>query len=152
MCCWGTVHAGGGGVKVGSWVTSGHQARCRSILRVDAQIGKALDNFDSIEADGDDLADAAEDVLRVFGAAGVVDEAAAGICFDAELVNPPRQRRPVVEHFAGNAFCFWHAGGDAAKWLLSKTGKRLRPPLVNYEKTRSQVKHNGKKTRTIIGV
>ena len=54
-------------------------------------------DLDRLQADADHLADEAQDVLRVVGAVGVVDDAAAFVGFDAVLVDHPFEDGAVAE-------------------------------------------------------
>ena len=50
-----------------------------------------MHNLYRFQADGDDLSDEAQDVIRVVGAVGIVAEAAPFVRFDLILVNDPLQ-------------------------------------------------------------
>ena len=54
-----------------------------------------------IQIIGDDLADQARDIVRVAGAVGVVDNAAAGVGLDAVLVDDPFEGGAVAEAVGG---------------------------------------------------
>ena len=69
--------------------------RGRGIAEIEG--GQGGDDLLGFEGDGDDLADEAEDVLRVVFAVGVVDDAGAGVGGDAVLVDDPLEGGAVAE-------------------------------------------------------
>ena len=68
------------------------------------QIWQAADEIHSLDADGDDLADKAEDVLLVVGAVRVADDLlrVGLVSLNPVLVDHPFQRRPVAEAVLGD--------------------------------------------------
>lgn len=61
------------------------------------QDGKLADKADSFQADGDDLADEADDVLGVVRAVGIVDDAGAHVGGDAVLIDDPFEGAAIAE-------------------------------------------------------
>lgn len=59
--------------------------------------GEIADEADGFEADGDDLADEANDVLGIVRAVGVVDDAGAFVGGDAVLVDHPFEGAAIAE-------------------------------------------------------
>ena len=84
-----------------------HVARSSFRGARDRQRWQARDNPLRLQADGNHLADQADDVLLVVGAIGVARDVAALVAADAILVDHPFQRGPVaqavVERLRGNA-------------------------------------------------
>ena len=62
-----------------------------------APIREACHDLYGFQADGYYFADEAEDVLKVVGAVGVVDDAASAVGFDVVLVNDPFEVGAVAE-------------------------------------------------------
>jgi hypothetical protein len=73
------------------------------------QRGQSPNNLLGFEGDGDDLADEAEDVLRVVGAVGVVDDAGAFVGRDLVLVDDPFDGGAIAEAVVEGG------GGDPAE-------------------------------------
>jgi hypothetical protein len=78
-------------------------------LRQELQHPELPNKLDCFEADGDHLADEADDVFRIVGAVRVVDDAGAGVGGDAVLVDDPLKGAAVAE------FVFVNVGRDAAE-------------------------------------
>ena len=76
---------------------------------LNAQLGQGFHDVHGCQADGNDLTDKAHDVLRIVGAIGIVDDAAALVGRDLILVDDPLQRRAVAEAV------FVSLGRDAAQ-------------------------------------
>ena len=83
-----------------------HASRLFTLLLPNPQLRQPRHDLDRLQADADHLADEAHDVLRVVGAVGVVDDAAAFVGFEAVLVDHPFEGGAVAEAvgegFGGN--------------------------------------------------
>ena len=80
-----------------------------SFILLNAQRRQPLYNSHRFQVQADDLADQARDIVRVAGAVGVVDDAAAGVGFDAVLVDDPFEGGAVAEAVGEGG------GGDAVE-------------------------------------
>lgn len=69
----------------------------RLLTECRGQRGERRHDAHRLDAHGDDLADEADDVLRVVGAVGIAGDAAAGVGGDAVLVEHPIERGAVAE-------------------------------------------------------
>ena len=96
VCCKGFPNRGEDRMRAAKSLASAILAQ--SLLRLgELQFWQRVDNCHRLQADGDDLADQADDVFAVVGAVGVVGDAAALVGRDLVLVDDPLQGRAVAE-------------------------------------------------------
>ena len=80
-----------------------HASRLFTLLLPNPQLRQPRHDLDRLQADADHLAEQAQDVLRIVGAVGVVDDAAAFVGLDAVLVDHPFEGGAVAEAVGGRA-------------------------------------------------